>query len=406
MARLIGLVRPMMGYLVLAILLGLAGHLCAAGITIFGGYAVLDLLGLGGALSLGVLFGCAGLFALLRGALRYGEQTCNHYIAFKLLALIRDKVFSALRKLAPAKLEGRDKGDLIAVITADIELLEVFYAHTISPAVIALLFSLIFTGWIGSYHWTLGALALAAYLTVGLFIPVMIARLSGDDGLRFRTRSGALSAFVLDSLRGLSEILQYGQGAARLAQMDRMTDDLAEDEARMKRTAGRNKAVTNTVILLFDLAMLFTSAWLYQTGAVDFAGVLIPTIALMSSFGPCVALADLGSTLQNTFAAGNRVLDLLEEIPAVEEVSGQPGVDFAGAAAHHVTFSYGEERILDDLSVDIPAGAVVGITGRSGRGASRCPACRWTASTRLICGRWRALSPRRPTCFTTASAAT
>ncbi|MGN0661558.1 MAG: amino acid ABC transporter ATP-binding/permease protein [Faecalibacterium sp.] len=369
MRQLIVLVRPLTGWMLLAIVLGLAGHLCASFITIFGGYAVAGLLG-ASAPGLGILFGGAAVFAVLRAALRYGEQTCNHYVAFKLLALIRDKVFRALRRLAPAKLEGRERGDLIAVITADIELLEVFYAHTISPAAIALLFSLGMCGFIGQYHGLLGLLAAAAYLTVGVAVPLCTSRASGTDGLRFRTRSGALSGFVLDSLRGLSEVQQYGQGAARLAEMNARTDALSADEARMKRTAGRGMAATNTVILLFDLAMLFTAAVLYQRGAVDFDGVLLPTLALMSSFGPVVALANLGSTLQNTFAAGNRVLDLLEESPAVQDVTGQAPVRFAGAAAEHVSFAYGNEQVLQDVSVALPQGQIVGIVGRSGSGKS------------------------------------
>lgn len=370
MARLIGLVRPLTGYMILAILMGLVGHLCAAFITIFGGYAVLCLLGLDTALSLTAIFGSVAVFALLRGALRYGEQSCNHFIAFKLLALIRDKVFVALRRLCPAKLEGKNRGDLISVITSDIELLEVFYAHTISPAAIAALFSLILTLFIGQYHWGLGLLALAAYLVVGVAVPLVTSRLSGEDGMRFRTRSGDLSSFVLDSLRGLSETQQYGQGAKRLAEMNTRTDTLSKDEERMKRTAGRNTACTNTIILLFDLAMLFVSAALCNKGAVGFDGVLIPTVALMSSFGPVVALASLGSTLQNTFAAGNRVLDILEETPAVEEVAGRPDASFSGAAARDVTFAYGDETILDRVSVDIPENQIVGIVGRSGSGKS------------------------------------
>ena len=370
MARLIGLVKPLAGYMFLAIFMGLIGHLCAAFITIFGGYAVLAALGFNIPLTLTALFVCVVVFAIVRGFLRYAEQACNHFIAFKLLALLRDKVFRALRRLCPAKLEGRDKGDLISVITSDIELLEVFYAHTISPAVIAFLFTVILCLFIGSFHWLLGLIALVAYLVVGIAIPLVTSKLSGDDGMKFRTKSGNLSGFVLDSLRGLSETLQYGQGKKRLDEMNRKTDELAKDEERMKRTAGRNSAVTNTVVLAFDLVMLFVSALLYRNGSVGFEGVLIPTIALFSSFGPAIALAALGSTLQNTFAAGNRVLDILDETPVVEEVVGKPEITFTGAAAEHVTFAYGDETILSDVSVEIPKHAVVGIVGRSGSGKS------------------------------------
>ena len=370
MARLIGLVKPLVGFMALAILMGLAGHLCAAFITVFGGYAVLSVLGFGAPLGLMALFLCMGAFALLRGILRYAEQACNHFIAFKLLALIRDRVFRALRRLCPAKLEGRDRGDLIAVITSDIELLEVFYAHTISPIAIAALFTAVLCALIGSFHPVLGLLALAAYVTVGVILPLAVSKLSGDNGQKFRTKSGELSAFVLDSLRGLPETIQYGQGAARLAEINARTDALSQDEARMKRTAGVNLASANTVILAFDLGMLFTSARLYQAGAVDFAGVLIPTIALMSSFGPCVALANLGSTLQSTFAAGNRVLDILDESPVVGEVTGRDPVVFSGAETENVSFSYGGETVLDGISVEVPEHAVVGIVGRSGSGKS------------------------------------
>ena len=370
MLRLIGLVKPLAGYMALAILMGLVGHLCASFITIFGGYAVLDLLGFRTPVALTAAFICVLVFALVRGGFRYAEQACNHFIAFKLLALIRDHVFRALRRLCPAKLEGRDKGDLISVITSDIELLEVFYAHTISPAAIALLFTVILCGFIGSYHPLLGCLALLAYVTVGVIVPLVTSRLSSDNGLRFRTESGALSGFVLDSLRGLSETIQFGCGAQRLDEMNARTDALSEEESRMKRVSGRNMAVTNTAILLFDLIMLLVSALLYRQGQIGFDGVVIPTLALFSSFGPTIALSALGATLQNTFAAGNRVLDILGETPAVSAVIGQPEVSFDGASAEHVTFSYGDENILTDVSVQAPKGAVIGIVGRSGSGKS------------------------------------
>ena len=365
MARLIGLVKPLTGYMILAITMGLIGHLCAAFITVFGGYTILHVLHPEWSMSLGVLFGAVLIFALVRGFLRYAEQACNHFIAFKLLALIRDKVFGALRRLCPAKLEGKDKGNLISIITSDIELLEVFYAHTISPIAIAFLFCIIMVCFIGNYHIGLGILALAAYVTVGVVIPLVTSSLSGDDGIRFRTKSGQLSSFVLDSLRGLSETLQYGQGEKRMAAMNTQTDNLSKDEERMKRTAGRNTAVTNTVILVFDLAMLFLSA-----SQVGFEGCLITTLALMSSFGPVVALAALGSTLQNTFAAGNRVLDILDEAPVVEKITGKEAVQFHGASAENVTFAYGEETILNNFSVTIPENKIIGINGRSGSGKS------------------------------------
>lgn len=362
MKKLIGLVRPLSGYMILAVTMGLVGHLCATFITVFGGFAIVAVLK-GAATA--AIFGTVAVFALVRGGLRYAEQACNHFIAFKLLALIRDKVFGALRRLCPAKLEGKDKGDLISVITSDIELLEVFYAHTISPICIAFLFTVVMVCFIGSYHPALGLLALAAYGTVGILIPLLTAKLSCDSAMRFRTKSGKLSAYVLDSLRGLSETIQYGQGQARMDAMNAQTDAIAKEGEQMKRTEGRNTAVTGTVILMFDLAMLFASAAL-----LDFEGCLITTLAMMSSFGPVTALAALGATLQSTLAAGNRVLDILEEHPVAEDITGKEPISFHGAAANHVTFAYDNETILHDFSIDIPEGKVTGIIGRSGSGKS------------------------------------
>ena len=370
MKKLVSLVRPLRGFMILAIIMGVIGNLCAAFIPILGGYAVTGAMGFRIPFSMTALFCLLGIFALVRGLLRYCEQGCNHYIAFKLLALIRDQVFGALRKLTPAKLEVRDKGDLIALITSDIELLEVFYAHTVSPVAIAVFFSGILCVLIGSFHWSLGLLALAAYLTVGLLVPWRISRASGDRGLRYRQNSGQLSGFVLDSLRGLPEIIQYDQGQQRLKQMEEKSERLVSEDGELKQKAAKGTAGVGSLLIFFDFAMLLAAALLYSHGIVEADGVLIPTIAMMSSFGPVVALANLGGSLQYTFAAGNRVLDILEDQPAVEEITGKEKTEFSGAEAREVTFSYEEEPVLKDFSVKIPKGKITGIVGKSGSGKS------------------------------------
>lgn len=370
--KLSGLVRPLSGYMVLAVLMGLAGNLCATFITVLGGYGIWSILSpeKAGTPSLGVLFALAAALALLRGVLRYAEQACNHFIAFKLLALIRDKVFGALRRLCPAKLEGKDKGNLISVITSDIELLEVFYAHTISPCAIALLFSVCLCAYVGSFHGVYGVIAAAAYFAVGVAIPVTVSRLSGEDGARFRESTGNLSGFVLDSLRGLGEIIQYGRGRERLQEMGRRTEELSRVEEKQKAKQGMNAAVTNTVIWLFDVIVLFAAALLYQRQQVDFSGVLLPVLAFMGSFGPVVALANLGSTLGNTFAAGDRVLDILEEEPVAKEISGRERISFEGAGAEKVCFAYEDIPILKDFELKLPKSKIVGLVGKSGSGKS------------------------------------
>ena len=370
MKKLIGLVRPLTGYMILAIIMGLLGNLCATFITVLGGVALLDVLGQSVKLTYMTAFVMLVVFALIRGFLRYAEQSFNHYIAFKLLALIRSKIFFALRKLCPAKLEGKDRGNLISLITSDVELLEVFYAHTISPIAIAVLFSVVMVLFIGSFHPIYGFISAIAYITVGIILPILMNRLGGENAVNFRNKSGELSSFVLDSMRGLDETIQYGDGENRLNQIDKKSQLLSDIEKNMKKNMGINAAVTNGVIILFDISILICAILLYEKGVVNFSGVLLPLIALMSSFGPVISLANLGSTLQNTLAAGNRVLDILEEEPLVKDIQGKSEIKFQGAYANNVSFAYENEKILKNFSMDIPKNKIIGIVGRSGSGDS------------------------------------
>ena len=369
MMRLIGLVKPLIHIMLLTILMGVAGYLCAIFLTILGSYGILSILDIQ-KIDLKLLFMVILILGLLRGVLHYIEQASGHYIAFKLLAIIRDKVFKALRKLAPAKLEGRDKGNLIAVITGDIELLEVFYAHTIAPIAIAIITSLIMVIFIGQFHLLLGLIAAVAYLCVGLLIPVAASRLGADKGRSYRRLFGELNTYFLDSLRGLKECIQYHCGPSRLKEITRQSDALDIHQKALKNQEGLSAAVTNTVILFFDLAMLFSSIILMRQGIVGFEGILIPTVALFSSFGPTAALSSLSNNLLQTFAAGERVLDILDESPVVSEVEKGVDITFDRASCKNLSFAYDDEIILDNITMELPASKVIGIHGKSGSGKS------------------------------------
>lgn len=374
MGQLIGLVKPMLPIMLAAIFLGTLGYLCAIFLTITAAGTVVKITD-GSGIS-GSLFFLLIALAVLRGILHYAEQYCNHFIAFKLLAVIRHKVFAALRKLCPAKLEGRDKGNLISIITTDIELLEVFYAHTISPIAIAILTSLVMTGVIGHYHWGAGLFALGAYLCVGLVIPLWNGRRSGSQGMEYRNAFGELNSFVLESMRGLDETIQYGYGEERERQMEERSVSLGNMQKELSRMEGGQRAVTNLVILLCSFGMLFLMLALYGKGAVGFEAIVICTVAQMGSFGPVVALSSLSNNLNQTLASGERVLSILEETPMVEEVpendagKQQPVMEFTGASARHVTFAYENEIILKDYSINLNPGKSIGIHGASGSGKS------------------------------------
>ena len=370
MYKLIGLVLPLVHVMIAAITMGVIGFLTAIFIIVLGGVGLLNILGFATALSLKQVIIGIVICAVLRGILRYAEQGSNHYIAFKLLALIRHKVFIKLRKLAPAKLEGKDKGNLISIITTDTELLEVFYAHTISPIIIAFITLVIMTIFIGSHNIFLGAIALVAYFIVGVIIPVWSSNQGDETGQQYRDELGDLNSYFLSSIRGINDIIQYGVGKERLDEINRRTDELETKQKFLLKQEGSNRAVTDTAILLCSMVMLFAGCILYNKGQVDFTQVIIPLIALMSSFGPVVAISNLSNNLFHTIAAGNRVLDLLEEEPAVEEVSGKETVEFADMKLENVSFAYDDEVILEDFNMEIKKNTIIGIYGKSGCGKS------------------------------------
>ena len=368
--RMIKLVKPLTGCMILAVLFGTIGFLTAQFIPVLGGMIVLTGTGEEKRLSLKVLIIILLSFALLRAVFRFAEQRMNHYIAFTLLAIIRDRVFMALRKLCPAKLEGRDKGDLISLITSDVELLEVFYAHTISPICIAVITETVMCLFIGSYHQLLGVVALTSYLLVGLVLPLIISGRSGTTGEDLRKQSGELSAHMLESIRGVDDTLQYSYGKNRLKEIGDKTSELSAKQGVLSKLTGTNMAIANLMILIADIVMLFVCIMLYQNGQVGFDGFLIPLIALMSSFGPVIALSALGTTLQSTIASGSRVLAIIDETPETEDIAGKEETGFSGAEVKDLSFAYGNEEVLNDVSIAFPEKKITGIVGRSGCGKS------------------------------------
>lgn len=344
MAGLIGMIRPLLPVMFAAILMGCAGNLMATFITVLGGYGLLTAAGIYDGIEIGVIFGLILLFAAARGILRYAEQAGNHYIAFKLLARIRHQVFAALRSLAPAKLDGSRKGNLISIITSDIELLEVFYAHTISPIAIAVITSIVMVLFLGKIHPLLACVACFFYLVVGLFIPVINGRRGGVKGQEYRDSFGRLNTCVLDNLYGLEEIIQYGQQENRMSQMLEETRDLEKINGELKSHENGQRVATDIVILSAGVIMAAAAGHLAQKECIAGYEAVIAAIAMTSSFGPTAALSALSNNLHHTLASGNRVLSLLEEQPVVEEITEKAALCEGSISCQNVSFSYACQR--------------------------------------------------------------
>lgn len=377
MLKLSLLVKPLMHIMILAIVLGVLGYLCAISLTVI----AVDIIAKGlesflqgnavGGLSIKGLMIFLIIFAIMRGVLHYLEQYCNHFIAFKLLAIIRNKVFTSLRRLCPAKLEVRDKGNLISIITTDIELLEVFYAHTISPIAIAILTSITMVLFISSFSFYAGALAFVAYCFIGILIPIYNGKKSGRAGMEYRNEFGELNSFILASLRGISETMQFSQGEKRKAELIENSQRLSRLQRELSQKAGVQRGLTNSAILFFSVAMLFLTLYLCSLNKISFSEFLICTASMLSSFGSVTALASLSNNLNQTFASGERVLSILEEKPMVEEVfDGEEVEEFKEIIAENISFAYENKAILKDFNVEIEKNKVTALLGSSGCGKS------------------------------------
>ena len=361
-SRLIQLVFPLTEFMICAILMGVIGFLCAIFIPVLSSMALVNNSLFSFQTIVILLFVCA----LLRGILRYAEQACNHYIAFKLLARIRNQVFGALRRLCPAKLEVKDKGSLISLITSDIELLEVFYAHTISPICIAFVTSLVCMMIQMQFGWIYGLYSLFAYVVVGVALPIYISKKSRHIGIEYRKEAGNLNNYVLESMRGLKESMQYMDTDNRLLGLNKRTSILATREKELKHFQAKTISLTNLCVVLLSLGLCLIHVSLNSS----IQSTIVSSVLQISSFGPVIALANLGSTLSQTIGAGQRVISLLDETPMVEEVVNGNEAKFNKLDISNVDFAYDEEQILKNMNLSIRENEVIGIQGKSGSGKS------------------------------------
>lgn len=369
MMKLITLVKPLIGFMFLAIIAGVIGNLAAIFIPAYSSYVIANIVSRADQINLNMSFILLIVLAISRGFLRYVEQLCNHFIAFKLLAIIRNKVFRALRRLAPAKLEGKEKGNLISLITIDIELLEVFYAHTISPIFIAFITSVIVVSILFTYSVKAAIFAMISYLIVGLFLPIFSSKSGKKEGLELRNEFADLNSYLLDSLRGMKEVIQYSYGEKRLDYIDQTTVKLNRKQERIKVFEAQNRGFTTSIVALLGLIM-FVIMKNEMVAIFDINKLIVVTVLFMSSFGPVIALSSLSANLRSTFASGDRVLNILEEKPQVLEVYDQNKTYFSDLKIKDITFSYNDEIILNDFNLSLENGEKLAIFGKSGSGKS------------------------------------
>ena len=371
MGHLLKLVTPLSYIMAFTITMGILGFLAAIFIMVLGAMGLVNLLNFDTHLSFSGILTALIVLALARGALRYLEQMSGHYIAFKLLALLRDKVFSSLRRLAFVKLQDKQAGQLVSLVTNDIELLEVFYAHTIAPIMIAFFTSAILLLVFGHLSGWFVIVALAAYLTVGVILPIITTKLAREDGRRYRELVGEMNDFFLDSVRGMKEIQLFGYAKQRLDEIQQRSQKIDTAFERIKAQEAKVRVYTEVAVSAFNIIMLFTGLILFSLDKIDFSAFLIGVILLMSSYGPVIALSNLSSNLLQTLASGERVLSLLAEEPELKDV--ESAVDLKEVShidVENVSFAYGEEQILSDVSLSVTKGEILGIHGRSGSGKS------------------------------------
>ncbi|HHE9436355.1 thiol reductant ABC exporter subunit CydC [Haemophilus influenzae] len=371
MGHLLKLVTPLAHIMAFTITMGTLGFLAAIFIMVLGATGLVNLLNFDTHLSFSGILTALIVLAVARGALRYLEQMSGHYIAFKLLALLRDKVFSSLRRLAFVKLQDKQAGQLVSLVTNDIELLEVFYAHTIAPIMIAFFTSAILLLVFAQLSSWFVLVALAAYLTVGVILPIITTKLAREDGRRYRELVGEMNDFFLDSVRGMKEIQLFGYAKQRLDEIQQRSQKIDTAFERIKNQEAKVRVYTEVAVSVFNIIMLFTGLILFSLDKIDFAAFLIGVILLMSSYGPVIALSNLSSNLLQTLASGERVLSLLAEEPELKDVESAVDLkDVSRIDVENVNFAYGEEQILSDVSLSVKKGEILGIHGRSGSGKS------------------------------------
>jgi len=371
MGHLLKLVTPLAHIMAFTITMGTLGFLAAIFIMVLGAMGLVNLLNFDTHLSFSGILTALIVLAVARGALRYLEQMSGHYIAFKLLALLRDKVFSSLRRLAFVKLQDKQAGQLVSLVTNDIELLEVFYAHTIAPIMIAFFTSVILLLVFAHLSGWFVLVALAAYLTVGVILPIITTKLAREDGRRYRELVGEMNDFFLDSVRGMKEIQLFGYAKQRLAEIQQRSQKIDTAFERIKDQEAKVRVYTEVAVSVFNIIMLFTGLILFSLDKIDFSAFLIGVILLMSSYGPVIALSNLSSNLLQTLASGERVLSLLAEEPELKDVESAVDLkDVSRIDVENVNFAYGEEQILSDVSLSVKKGEILGIHGRSGSGKS------------------------------------